>query len=428
MFIPYEKIGQTLKLFFPKYSKEIWEYCYEKKIEKNCKFIENNSKNVIKKLKKQYGSKPIRVAFWCNEKTKWKCQSLYDLMLESSAFHPFIIASKNNAGPNTTSPMTAENVKDTYKFFSEKGLETYYGYDIEKEEFIPIKNFSPDIIFYQQPWNIPTIQGPVVASKFALTYYVPYFIANVSTFIEYGLRFHQYIYKHYILNNAILKFYSPEMRNEGQNLCVVGHPQLDYFYLTNHKEKEKKYVIYAPHWSINNPQEGYATFEWNGQYILDFAKKHPEIKWIFKPHPALKRRLETQKIMTTKEIEMYWNEWEKIGLKYESGDYLDLFAESYAMITDCGSFLTEYFLTEQPLIHLISEKCVGYNPSASAVIENYYKAHNIEELEILLNNIVLNKNDSMKENRIKSIESLGFKNVYAGKNILDDIKKDLGAK
>ena len=81
----------------------------------------------------------------------------------------------------------------------------------------------------------------------------------------------------------------------------VFHQQLN---LKNHKEKEKKYVIYAPHWSIDDNRTNYATFEWNGKYILEYAKKHPEIKWIFKPHPSLKLRLETQKIMTNEEIEI----------------------------------------------------------------------------------------------------------------------------
>lgn len=429
MYIPYYKIGATLALFAnPKYGMKILEFFNNLKIKSNCKYIEKNSKKVLKKLRKIYGKKQLRVAFLCDDATKWKSQSLYDLFLESDLFHPFIIATKNNAGLHTANPMTKDDVIRTYNFFKNKGLETHWGYDINKQEFIPIEKFKPDIIFYQQPWYIQTQQGPVITSKFALTYYVPYFVPNVSTEIEYGLRFHQYLHKHYVLNKIIYDYYSPKMRNKGKNLCIVGHPQLDYFYLNEHKLKTKKYVIYAPHWSINHPQEEYATFEWNGHYILDFAKSHPEIKWLFKPHPGLKRRLLTQKIMTQEEIDKYWNDWNNIGLNYESGDYLDLFSESYAMITDCGSFLTEFLLTEQPVIHLVSQKCVGYNPSVDKIVKSYYQAHDLTELKSYLERIILNKDDYKKPERLNILNELNLNNNYSAKNIIKDIKKELGCK
>lgn len=425
MYIPYEKIGQTIKLFFPKYSKDICEFCYDKKVEQNCSYTEKNSKIVLKKLRKVYGKRPIRVAFSCDDATKWKCHSLYDLFLESEYFHPFIIVTKNNTTYKDF--IIPKNTEKAYEFFTKKGLETYLGCNLETDEIYPIENFKPDIIFYQEPWANKTIQGPVVASKFALTYYVPYFVPNAASSIEYGLRFHQYIHKYYVLNQLIKDFYAPKMQNEGKNLKIVGHTQLDYFYLNNHKTEDKKYVIYAPHWSIDEPRENYATFLWNGQFILDFAKKHPEIQWIFKPHPSLKLRLKVKKIMTDEEIETYWNEWNKISLVYESGDYLDLFSRSYAMITDCGSFLTEFLMTEQPVIHPVSETCAGYNPGTEKIVKSYYQAHNLEELEKYLEEIILKKNDPRKNERLAVIDELGLKNNYCAKNILEDIIGELSA-
>lgn len=425
MFINYEKIGLTLKLFFPKHSKEIWDYFYNKKIEQNCSYIEKNSKKVLKKLRKEFGKRPIRVAFSCDDATKWKCQSLYDLFLESKYFHPFIVVTKNNTTYKDF--IIPKNTEKAYEFFTKKGLETHLGCNLETDEIYPIENFKPDIIFYQEPWANKTIQGPVVASKFALTYYVPYFVPNIANHIEYGLRFHQYLHRYYILNELIYNFYAPLMSNKGKNLKIAGHTQLDYFYLNNHKSKEKKYVIYAPHWSIQHNIENYATFEWNGKFILDFAKRHPEINWLFKPHPALKHRLKVLKLMTDEEIEAYWEEWNKTGLVYESGDYLDLFSESYAMITDCGSFLTEFLMTKQPVIHLVSKTSVGFNPSVQKIVKSYYQAHNLEELENYLEDVVINRNDPRKSERLAVMDELGLKDNYCAKNIFEDIIGELNA-
>lgn len=425
MFIDYLKLERALNIVFPRYKNNIHDFCYNKKVKQNCRFIEKNSKKVLKHLKSKFGRKPIRVAFSCDDATKWKCQSLYDLFSESEFFHPFIIVTKNNT--KAKEYIIPKLTEKTYDFFTKKGLETYLGCDLKTGKIFPIKNFKPDIIFYQEPWANQTIQGPVVASKFALTYYIPYFIPNNATYIEYGLRFHQYLHKYYVLNDLIKNFYASKMDNKGKNLKVVGHTQLDYFYLNKNTKKEKKYVIYAPHWAINEAKTNYATFEWNGKFLLEFAKKHSEINWIFKPHPSLKQRLKIQNIMSEEEIENYWSDWDKIGLKYEAGDYLDLFSESYAMITDCGSFLTEFLLTKQPVIHLVSSKATPFNESVQKIVKSYYQAHNTEELDNYLEEVIIQKQDPKIQERLNVLEELKLKNNYCAKNVIEDIIGELNA-
>ena len=428
MYIPYEKIGKLISFFFPeKQKKSISSFFLELKILANCKYIKQNRIIVHKYLKNIYGKRKIRVAFLCDDSSKWKCQSLYELFLNSDEFHPFVLATKNDAPSYSSKPMTVQDVLNTYKFFKDKGIETYYAFDVEKGKFIPVKKFKPDLIFYQQPWYIHTSQGPVVSSKFALTYYVPYFIANVSSPMEYDLRFHRYLYRYYVLNEIVRDFYAERMKNKGENLKVTGHTQLDYFYLHPNKDNcARDFVIYAPHWSINYPPENYATFEWNGKEILEFAKKHPDIKWVFKPHPILKHRLLTQKIMKEDEIEKYWRAWAEVGIVHEDGDYMDIFEKSRALITDCGSFLTEFFLTKQPVILLVSDKAMPYNPSAQKIVKNYYKANNIKDVYRLFDEIILNKRDVMKQQRLDALDRLGFLSVYVAKNIINDIKEDIG--
>lgn len=429
MYIPFETIGKTIAFFCKKNTKDkVQNYFLELKTTQNCKYIEKNSKKVLKKLKKEKNKRKLRVAFLCSDETKWKCESLYKLLEKSEHFDPFILVTKTNAPKNSSKQMNSKEVLDVYNFFTKKGFKTNFAYDALKNEFIPIKKFKPDLIFYQQPWYIETQQGPVVASKFALTYYVPYYITNVSSPMEYYLRFHRYIHRYYVLNDIIKDFYSPKMKNGGINLKVVGHTQLDY-YLTNKNTKNpKNYVIYAPHWSINYPQENYATFEWNGKEILAFAKLHPEINWVFKPHPILKHRLLTQNVMNAEEIENYWNEWKNIGLVYEGGDYMDLFTNSKAMISDCGSFLTEYLPTNKPLIRLVSKNACPYNPSAKKVVSAYYSASNLEELYKLLDKVILKSEDIMQDKREEIIKILGLNSNNAALNILNDLKNELDIK
>ena len=212
------------------------------------------------------------------------------------------------------------------------------------------------------------------------------------------------------------------MTNHGENLKVVGQPFLDYFRLND--SKEKKYTIYAPHWTVARQGIAYGTFEWNGRFLLDYAKKHPGKNWVFKPHPLLFNALIERGIMSKNEAEEYYNEWGRVGLRYESGDYLELFNNSKMLITDCSSFLGEYFMTGNPVVHLISEFATPYNDTINQVIKNYYHASNVEDLERLLGE--LPEQDKMRNQRIRAVEELGYKNNYASQNILDDLIQTIG--
>lgn len=429
MHVPYEKILNTLALLVPsKYRKSLREFGGQLKIKSNVAYTLKNKKVVLKQLRKKIKKQKLIVAFYVYDDPKWKCQTLYDLMEKSDYFIPYIHACKNVSPKNYSGYQPPELVNKTYEFFKNKNMRVLYGYDVENEKFIPTENMNPrpDIIFYQHPWYVHTAQGPVVNSKFALTFYVPYFLATSLSPIEYYLRFHKYVQTHYVLNNQIKDYFSQNMENKGSNLKAVGHPQLDYFYLNKDKKYENKnYVIYAPHWSIDNEAIlNWGTFLWSGKFMLDFAMKNPQINWVFKPHPGLIQLLRLRH-MSEQDIQQYWKKWAEVGIVCESGDYLDLFMESSAMITDCGSFETEYFMTKKPLIYLKSSNGTPFNPAVQKITENYYKAENVQELERALNTVILEKNDYMKEQRINSLEELGYKDNFAAQNIIDDLKKIL---
>lgn len=395
---------------------------YKIKMFRNLSYIDRNYKNVLKKLKEKIKTSKLKVVFYVYDETKWKCQSLYDLLSEDSRFEVEILVSKTSPqDKKNPSYQSIEDVKKTYDFFASKGMNVKYAYNIETEQFIPFEKFNPDIIIYQHPWYVETSQGPVVCSKFALTGYVPYHFPTTATPIEYYLRFHQYVQNYYILDKNTYDFYSKNMENKGKNLKIVGQPFLDYF--NNLNIEEKKYTIYAPHWTVCKKGIAYATFEWNGDWILDYAKSHPERNWVFKPHPLLQKALVDNQVKTLEEVKRYYDEWNKIGLKYESGDYLELFNKSNLLVTDCSSFLGEYFMTENPVIHLISKDATPYSLTVNKIVENYYKAYCIKDLEELLEN--LPQNDWMKEKRIKALKELGLKNNYAAKNIMKDFLKQL---
>lgn len=432
MYINYEEIFEKISKYMPDFlKKEIKNIGNELKINQNLRYIKKNRKKVIQNLKEKYkrGEK-LNVAFYIYDETKWKTQSVYDLMEKSEHFTPHIFVSKINAPKNNYNHKDKSALIPVYNFFKNKNMRVQYAYDFEKDFWIPFEDMNPrpDIIYYCHPWYIYKTQGPVMASKYALTCYSEYSVPASLHPQEYYLRFHRYIGTQYVLNDIIKNYFSANMKNRGKNLKVAGHPILDYFYLNKDTEfEDKKYIIYAPHWSVgNNNVLRWGTFLETGEFILEYAKKHPEQNWLFKPHPCLKGYLLAENIWSEEKIEKYWSEWEKIGTIYESGDYLKLFMESEAMLTDCGSFKSEYFMTQKPQFFLKSNRNpVGFNPNVEKINKTSYEASTKEELEFILNEVLVKKNDFKKDLRKKLYNECGYKDMYCAKNIVDDIIKTL---
>ena len=410
MYIDYEKIGKILG-----FGKRLF---YNKKIKQNLDYIKRNQKNVKTKLK---GKTHLNVAFYVYDSAKWKCQSVYDLMIKDKRFTPYIFVTKCNAPKDNFNYQTIDDIKKTYDFFKSKGINVQCAYDLENDKFVPFEKMSPkpDIIIYQHPWYVETTQGPVVCSKFALTYYIPYFISDTDNPIEYDLRFHRYIYRYYVPDEIIKKNYAKNMYDKGEKLIVAGHPQLD-FYLDDKTKNERKYVIYAPHWTVCGDNLRYSTFDWNGYQILEFAENHPELNWVFKPHPCLYNFLFMSGYMKKEEADEYYRRWHDIGIVCEDGDYMQLFQESLAMITDSGSFLTEYLFTKQPCIHLVSEHFKG-NENVEKICQTYYNAHNLDEMNKFFEDVLINKNDPKKLERLALLEELNYPN--SAEFIVDNITK-----
>ena len=407
MYIDYEKISE--KLGFGK------DFFYKLKVRQNLAYIKKNRKQVLKKLKNK---SPLQVIFYVYDETKWKSQSVYDLMLEDERFNPTIVVTKNCAVKENANFQTTDDVKKCYEFFKSKGMNVVYGYDLQKDDFIPFEEFNPDIIIYSHPWYVYKTQGPVICSKFALTFYIPYFLPASVKWHDYDLRFHKYIFRHYVPTELIKELYTKNMTENSESLVVAGHPIFDEY--SDKNSFTPKYLIYAPHWTVCGNNLRFGTFDWSGGKLLEFAKTHPELNWVFRPHPLMYKFILTSGFMTKEEIDKYFDEWKKIAVFSESGDYMDLFKSSYAMITDCGSFLTEYFVSEKPVIHLVSEAFKG-NPVVEDIDRTYYTAHNTEELQEHLNELLLRNNDYKKSARAGLLQKLNLMNNQSAKRIIDDI-------
>ena len=117
MFIPYEKIGNIIYKYYK--SEKLKNFFYSKKVAQNLRFIKKNKTKVLQKLKlKSKNGEKIKIVFYVYDETKWKCQSIYDLLKKEPNFEVKILVTKN-AAQNIDNPsyQTDEEIIKTYDFF-----------------------------------------------------------------------------------------------------------------------------------------------------------------------------------------------------------------------------------------------------------------------------------------------------------------------
>ena len=390
-------------------------------LKQNLIKVKNNYKRVIEKLKNK--TEKIKVIFLIRENQKWTYQSVYEEFEKSNKFEPLVLVSLLNLAAKGKDK-TRNNLQETYDFFKSRGMNVDYAY--KNGKYIDLEEFKPDIVFYDQEWDLPEIHMPEYVSNFALTFYSLY----GSTVFEYPdlytQKFHRFLFRYFVENELNIDIYSSQIKENKENCVVVGYPKLDEYFKADEtcnlwKQPDKLKIIYAPHHSLEQNGMRLATFKQNYKFILELAKKYPQTTWMFKPHPRLKYAILRTKLMNEDEADKYWKEWAEIGAVYEKGNYINLFKTSDLMITDCDSFLVEYIPSKKPLIRLVNEQAINLNELGRKITQSFYSVYNNDELESIFEKLVVKNQDEKLESRKALIKGIMNTQETVAKKIHDSV-------
>ena len=120
--------------------------------------------------------------------------------------------------------------------------------------------------------------------------------------------------------------------------------------------------------------------------------------------------------------------WKKVAIFCNDADYYDLFKKSRLMITDCSSFLGEYFPSKHPVINLKNKNSIQLNPFGQAMADCYYKAYNLNELKTHLKTLLEENLDPMQDIRLAKLQELNILNSPSSTRIINLLRTILNEK
>lgn len=373
-----------------------------------ARVLENRRQNKIAQLRQV--DRKIKIVFLVTQNSKWNGEYLYKQFLLSNTFDVEI----------ALCPVSAQSsCSADYNFFKTRG------YQVRAVAYKDdLRSFKPDIVFFQQPWYLHENKHPSQVSKYALCFYFPYGCGTINNKRLFNKC--KYFYKNLSVHFTFDEPSTQPLKEWGIKNCVItGHPKLDAYLRPAKKNiwKTNKFkIIYAPHHSFLSDTVAWGTFPWNGREILAMALKSlAEAEWIFKPHPMFKEALLRSGLMSEKEVQAYYEAWAQNAQIYDEGDYFDIFKTSDLLVTDCGSFLTEYLPSKKPVIHLLStSERRAFNIVYENSSKHYYKVKNLNELKNTFDLLVKQRADPLQNARLRSAQALPSN---ATQNIFNYIKR-----
>lgn len=440
-----EEIENYLKKRFPDFYRQILFHLQDRK--------EHIRRKIPKKLNKytlynQYNQtvdmirrrvvsgKKIRCIFLVNLFSMFAAENLMNEMLIDKEFYEvelYAIPEIRFSDEEMLHELdkTYQALKEKYPF-AKKAVDVKDGKIVHYNDVID----CADIVCYPSPYNV------------SYSLYNPYHAARqgiLSIHINYGFfrsKYDRIVYQIDNYNNFWKVFLETEYNLEeyrrfGQcnaaNAVLTGYAKMDGLasFQKQMNSSSRKKIILAPHHSVKDGENAIlalSNFERYADFFLSLPERYPEIDFIFRPHPVLFPVLSRENKWGKKKVDAYLNKMKShSNVAYsDGGDYMQVFAESDAIIQDSGSFLVEYLYTGKPCCYLLKDKRdieEKFVELGKKCLEHCYIAYAEEEIIHFIEEVVMKGRDekqSMRDTFRRQTLMLNYPNV--SRNIRTYIK------
>ena len=347
----------------------------------------------------------IKVGFVLYDTSMWCGDDLYNLFANNKRFETTVFICQRPKG------LTNDIVHQDYL----RGIELFRSHSLNivtldnANDVVPVQ----DVLIYLTPYFERLIEmfRPEKLTAKTLTTHITYSLSiSIRRKNFYNSSIFQTFWRIYLSSVIGLKVHKESNRLGMPRGVFSGYPKMDIFFQKDAEfhfdwkmtRPDSKKIIWAPHHSIDAVTK-YATFQWNYQFMYEFAKAHPEISWVVKPHPNLAFRALQYKIFpSVKAFEEYLQKWNDLpnAQVYTGAYYQSIFATSDGMIHDSGSFIAEYQYVDKPMIFLTraNEK---FNELGNKILEASYlvDGKDLDAIAAMIQKVFIEGNDDKAAER-----------------------------
>lgn len=380
----------------------------------------------------------IRVTFIVQRPALWANHaSIHEAMRNDPAFEVSALAIPK-IPPAASTPDLAEYGR-LKTFLQDKGIAFSEGYDLQAKTWInPLEFGLPDIVFLPQPYahTQSYLYHSAYLKHFCSLAILPYSMTmtNLPDSQYYAPVYadSRYIFLESEAHKALFIAHAPAMADK---LFVTGHPKLDAYRgpaptgLELWKCPNAKHrIIWAPHFTVTNDRtpHTFSNFFEYYEFFLDFARRHPEIELVLRPHPELFEHMVATGMKTRAESNAFRDRFNALpnGQVNEGGDIFAMFRQSSALILDSCGFLAEYAPTGKPICYLESTRRQRLNPIGEKLLHAYYAAWDAADIEDFIQSVVIEGRDDRRPERERAIaRNLHVPPAGAAAEIIACIKK-----
>ncbi len=269
---------------------------------------------------------------------------------------------------------------------------------------------SADIVFPATPYDISHVKynllnmaasgclPAMVNYGFFRSVYDRWLISN----LRYGLYWKVFAETQYNVDE-----YNEYSVLSGSNVELTGYCKMDG-YSENDSRNTVKTIMIAPHHSLEggfNNMLSLSNFDKYADLYLELPDRYPQVNFIFRPHPALFIFLSRDDQWGQEKVSEYIFAMKSLkNVVYsEGGDYFKDFADSDALIDDCGSYLVEYFYTGKPQCYLLKDPSdidTKFAELGRKCLDHCYIAYSENEIIKFIEDVVVRDNDFKKQARV----------------------------
>lgn len=375
-------------------------------------------------MAKRAGNQPIRVLFICHEPAMWGMfESIYEAMAGDQEFAPLVVALPYAHGTLPEGEYPEGQYKDAgmMEFCAKRNIHAIWGFDKDKNEWLKPVSLMPDYVFFQQPYDLyapPWSVGRVALH--ARVCYLPYatlceneYFASVTHPEAFFRHVNLYFTECPAQRELLAKEFEGKTWYQKANIVLSGHPKLDY--LT--KRSARPHIVWKR--GIQNDitrmlwtpryrtlEETCHFFDYK-DYFAGFCKDHPEVDFVFRPHPyCFQNFARTGELSREEQARMQSDYKKSLNMVIDtSGGYEDTFRTSDILVSDVSSMMIEFFATGKPIIY--THRKDVFNEYGRRMSQGLYWVRNVEELNRTLL-MLLSGRDPLREKRQELMRDLFF--------------------